>query len=143
MNALGTAPPAAIIGQDEMQDLANHDVLNHSRTASVVSILPYRLKALKRRQRMARAAALAVMPAPQVPTPAPAARLCHAEPGPLRAGIRHTASGRMTVIHSGIETAIAMLAERAAGRRGLIEDERLEAVAIDGERAVFAGFWPA
>jgi len=121
-----------------MQDLSNPD-----RGSSIVSILPYRLKAIERRKRMARAAALAVVPAPPVQSPAPAARLCHVEPGPLRAGIRHTASGRMTVIHSGIDSARAMLAERAARRGGLLEDERLEAVVVDARREVFAGFWTA
>jgi hypothetical protein len=60
----------------------------------------------------------------------------------MRAGIRHIASGRMTVIHAGPKTAMAMLAERAARRRGLLEDEQLEAVLVDGERQVFAAFWP-
>jgi hypothetical protein len=36
-----------------------------------------------------------------------------------------------------------MLAERAARRGGLLEDERLEAVVVDARREVFAGFWTA
>jgi hypothetical protein len=135
------ARAAATIGQEQMQDLTQA-LAKQASASAVVNILPYRLKALERRKRMARAAALAIMPAPAVPAPVPKARLFHVEPGPLRAGIRHSPSGRMTVIHAGLRTAMAMLAERAERGSGLVEDARLEAILVDGERQVFAGFWP-
>jgi hypothetical protein len=104
----------------------------------VVSILPYRLRALKRRRQAARAAAFAL---PSPPSAMPTGVL-DPEVGVMRAGIRHTASGRMTVIHERLTTVLAILEARAAGRRGLLEDERLEAVLVDQHRAVFAGSWP-
>jgi hypothetical protein len=35
-----------------------------------------------------------------------------------------------------------MLGARTAARRGLLADERLEAILVDDDRRVFAGFWP-
>jgi hypothetical protein len=110
--------------------------------SSIISILPYRLRALRRRERAAWAAESALASLPLRPEPTSPARLRHGEPGPIRAGIRHIASGRMTVIQAGMKTAMAILAERTARRHGLLEDERLEAVVIDRMRQVFAGFWP-
>jgi len=111
------------------------DVLaDRTDSSCVVSILPYRLRALKQRQR---AAAFAVGAA----TPAPAARRFYDEPSAIRAGIRHIASGRMTVIHAGLETAMGIIATRAAYRAGLLEDASLEAIVVDRNRQIFAGFW--
>ena len=128
-----TAPVATTTGQEKMQD-----VTNEIDRSSVVSILPYRLKALKRRQQAARTPVFAVPSS----SPVPEARLsCH-DAGMMRAGIRHIASGRMTVTHARLKTVMAMLTERAANPRGLLDDARLEAIVVDGQRQVFAGFWP-
>lgn len=132
MNKGGLALAANRIGQEEMQDVAAE--VDSSR---IVSILPYRLKALKRRQQAARAA-LHIVPSP----PVPEARLSSNETGTMRAGIRHIASGRMTLTHARLQTVMTMLTVRTANRRGLLEDPRLEAIVVDGQRQVFAGFWP-
>ena len=113
------------------------DVADVKDNSCIVSILPYRLRALKRRQQAARAA-LFVVPS----QPVPEARLSPNETGTMRAGIRHMASGRMTVTHARLRTVMTMLTERTANRRGLLEDARLEAIVVDGQRQVFAGFWP-
>jgi acetyl-CoA acetyltransferase len=114
------------------------DVAAEIDRSCIVSILPYRLKALKRRQQAARAAVFAVAS----PVSVPAARLSSQESGVMRTGIRHIASGRMTVTHARLNTVMSMLTEHTAGRRGLLEDPRLEAILVDGQREVFAGFWP-
>jgi hypothetical protein len=62
--------------------------------------------------------------------------------GAMRAGIRDTGSGTKTVIHVPLKRVMTMLAQRAARRRGLLADNRLEAIAIDSRRQIFAGFWP-
>jgi hypothetical protein len=111
---------------------------DQTRGASVVNILPYRLKALKRR----RQAVPAVSWARPAPPAAASPRVFAVESGPVRAGIRHTTSGRMTVIQAGLKTVLAMLGARTAARRGLLADERLEAILVDDDRRVFAGFWP-
>jgi len=128
--------PAAALGSEDMADLAEQ-----TNGARIVSMLPYRLRALKRRQKAARMAQLALLAPSSGPSSDPAARLFCPETGPMRAGIRHIASGRMTVIHAEVKTALAMLATRSARRRGLLQDEGLEAVVVDGQRQVFAGFW--
>jgi hypothetical protein len=109
------------------------DVADQTGGASVVSILPYRLKALKRRRHPPLAAAFARQAALAASSP----RVFAPDPGPVRAGIRHTTSGRMTVIQAGLKTVLAILGARTAARRGLLADERLE-----DDRRVFAGFWP-
>jgi hypothetical protein len=115
-----------------------NDMADQTDRSCVVAILPYRLKALRRRQRISLTAALGFAS----PPPFPMAQLIIEEPNGMRAGIRHIASGRMTVIHAGLKTVMAMLIKRAASRRGLLEDQRLEAIVVDGDRQVFAGFWP-
>jgi hypothetical protein len=114
------------------------DLVAQTDRSCVVSILPYRLRALKRRRQAARAAALSVLAAP----PAPVAPVHYQDSGTMRGGIRHIASGSMTVVHSGPQALLAMLTERAAEGHGLLEDARLEAIVVDGRRQVFAGFWP-
>ncbi len=59
----------------------------------------------------------------------------------IRPGIRHIASGRMTVIHAGLKTVRAMLIARAASGCGLMEDPRLEAILVDEHRRVVAALW--
>ena len=59
----------------------------------------------------------------------------------MRGGIRHIASGRMTVIDAGPQAILSMLTARATDGRGVLQDERLEAIAVDRHRRVFAGFW--
>ncbi len=76
------------------------------------------------------------------PTPVPMAPIIDPAPDTMRAGIRHMASGRMTVIHAGLKTVVAMLIERAASDCGLLEDPRLEAILVDQDRRVFAALWP-
>jgi hypothetical protein len=115
------------------------DRMDGSDRSSVVDILPYRLRALRRRRQAARAAfglsASAALPAPAAP------RAVH-EADTVRAGIRHVASGRMTVVDGGLKVVFAMLIERATRGRGLVADAGLEAIVVDGQRQVFAGFWP-
>jgi hypothetical protein len=123
---------AATLGIAEMEDF-----INRTGGARVVSILPYRLRALKRRRQAAPAKLVLA-----APPPAPADRLSANEEDGVMAGIRHTASGRMTLTQARLTTVLAILTDRAAGRRGLLEDARLEAILVDGERDVFAGFWP-
>jgi hypothetical protein len=113
------------------------DLVAQTDRSCVVSIIPYRLRALKRRQQAAVAARFAIA----APPPAAAPRVFPLEVGTMRAGIRHIASGRMTVIDTGLQTAMALLGARAARRRGLLEDERLEAIVVDRDRRIFAGFW--
>jgi hypothetical protein len=72
----------------------------------------------------------------------PAASIIDPSADTVRAGIRHIASGRMTVIHAGPKAVIAMLRARAASDCGLLEDPRLEAILVDQDRRVFAAFWP-
>jgi hypothetical protein len=128
------APPAATIGQDVMDDrMAQND------GSSVVDILPYRLRALRRRRQAARAVfGISASAAAPAPASAPAVH----EADTVRAGIRHIASGRMTVVHGGLKVVFAMLIERAARGRGLLANAGLEAIVVDGRRQVFAGFWP-
>ena len=114
-----------------------NDVAALNDRSAVVNILPYQLRALRRR----RQAALAVFGL-TTPSPAPAADLRDPEQMSIRAGIRHIASGRMTVTHARLNTVMTMLTERTAHRLGLLEDPRLEAIVVDGQRQVFAGFWP-
>jgi hypothetical protein len=90
--------------------------------ASLVTMFPYELRALRQRQFASLAAEAA-------------------RPTTVRAGIRHIASGRMTLTHTRLKTAMAILRQRTASRRGLLEDQRLEAILVDGDRRVFAGFW--
>ena len=114
-----------------------NDLADQTGTSCVVSILPYRLRALRRRQQAA-AAQLARL----APPPASVPRVFYHEPATMQAGIRHIASGRMTVVHTEPKTVMAMLTARSAHGRGLLEDERLEAIVVDRQRKVFAGFWP-
>jgi hypothetical protein len=113
------------------------DLADRTDRSCVISILPYRLRALKRRHQAARAAALSVLPAP----PAFPARHPFQEQGTMRGGIRHIASGRMTVIDAGPQAILSMLTARATDGRGVLQDERLEAIAVDRQKRVFAGFW--
>ena len=119
-----------MLGQEEMRDMATQE-----RRSSVVSMLPYRLKALKRRQQARRAVF-------GLSAPAPAAQLSPPDAATTWAGIRHIASGRMTVIHEGLSTVFAILTARAARGRGPLEHSGLEAVVVDGQKQVFAAFWP-
>ena len=119
-----------------MQDLAAE--VDSSR---IVSILPYRLKALKRRQQAARAA-LHIVPSPRVAEARLSSNGSGHQAEAMRAGIRHIASGRMTLTHARLQTVMTMMTKRTANRRGLLEDPRLEAVLVDEQRQVFAGFWP-
>jgi hypothetical protein len=48
----------------------------------------------------------------------------------------------MTVVDGGLKVVFAMLIERATRGRGLVADAGLEAIVVDGQRQVFAGFWP-
>jgi hypothetical protein len=107
------------------------DLADRTDRSCVVSILPYRLRALKRRHQAARAAALQQ----------PVARHPFQEPGAMRGGIRHIASGRMTVVDAGPQAILSMLTARAQDGRGVLEDERLEAILLDRQKHVFAGFW--
>jgi hypothetical protein len=77
-----------------------------------------------------------------VPPACPMATILDRGSDIMRAGIRHIASGRKTVINAGPKTAMAMVVERAASRCGLLEDPRLEAVLVDEDGRVFAAFWP-
>jgi hypothetical protein len=112
------------------------DMATQAGRSTVVSILPYQLKALRRRQQAARAV-FGIAP----PAPAPKAQASFPEATTMRAGIRHMASGRMTVLDEGLSTVSAMLTERAARGRGLLEHSGLEAIVVDGRKQVFAGFW--
>jgi len=113
------------------------DRMDQNSGSSVVSILPYQLRALKRRRQAARAL-LGI----SAPPPAPGASSDVHEADAVRAGIRHIASGRMTVLHGGLTSVFAMLIERAARGGGLVANAGLEAIVVDGQRQVFAGFWP-
>jgi hypothetical protein len=117
------------------------DGMDRGDRSSVVDILPYRLRAIRRRRQAARAAFGLSAPASAAP-PAPAAPRAFHEADSVRAGIRHIASGRMTVVHGGLKVVFAMLIARAARGRGLVADAGLEAIVLDGQRQVFAGFWP-
>jgi hypothetical protein len=97
------------------------------------AILPHKLQALARRGRDTRAGPTATRVFTAPPTSAR---------GPIQAGIRDTGSGTMTVTGAPLKMVMTMLAERAARRRGLLADDRLEAIAIDARRQIFAGFWP-
>jgi hypothetical protein len=77
-----------------------------------------------------------------VPPACPMATILDRGSDSMRAGIRHIASGRKTVINAGPKTAMAMVVERAASRCGLLEDPRLEAILVDEDGRVFAAFWP-
>ena len=123
---------------------------NLTESSDFDTILPYQLRALRLREFEAFAAARAAERATAAraaagPVPvlgsAPATRVSGCEPDSIRAGIRHMATGRMTVTHVTLKTVMAMLKTRALSGRGLLEDPRLEAIVMDGERKVFAGFW--
>jgi hypothetical protein len=112
MTEIGTNPAATPVGYEDMNLM---ETLNDT----------------------SRAIALAVAAPPAFPT----APILDPASDTMRAGIRHIASGRMTVIHAGLKAVRAMLIERAASDCGLLEDPRLEAILVDQDRRVFAAFW--